>query len=342
MKIERKTVRKAGGFGAGQAPDPLTLVVGSTEYKEEDSTITIPQPVQVISDGTTDYYPDASGKVTIPGGGGGVSDVTLNGSSVVSGGVAAVNAATTVTINGQTKTVDAGGNIDLGEGATVDKIYLPVNTLCGLTKRGGYGFDNQTTNRWGAVAAERSKGGWTSVLNDSFNASTYSWFIPRPTTQIYVTTSMINGVSVSEIVIDTFGNNNNIDKVLIVPHVLNNGSLLQVPILYVHKMIRNRITAYHVLYGNTYYLPLDQSDYLYELPWFEAASGDPLSETGFYEDYDIEGQPVILVEGTQLGTIAQTMFADGGCIIDLTQLSTGQHKYRLEVATNGTATLSPL
>lgn len=115
MKIERKTVRKAGGFGAGQAPDPLTLVVGSTEYKEEDSTITIPQPVQVVSDGTTDYFPDASGKVTIPGGGGGgVTDVELNGSSVVSGGVAEVNATTAVKMNNTTIPVDANGVIDLG------------------------------------------------------------------------------------------------------------------------------------------------------------------------------------------------------------------------------------
>lgn len=138
MKIERKTIRRAtAGGGSEGSTDPLKLVIGSTEYTEENKTITIPQGVNSIAQGGSSYFPDSDGKVTLPSGG-----------SVES-----------VSANGTTYTPDEQGDVNLGGVVKsieyIRNTYTPdengkvtINSIAGYFASGLNGLNvNGTTQR---------------------------------------------------------------------------------------------------------------------------------------------------------------------------------------------------
>jgi hypothetical protein len=138
MKIERKTIRRAtAGGGSEGANDPLKLVVGSTEYTEENKTITIPQGVNSIEQGGNSYFPDNEGKVTLPSGGS-VESVSANGTTYTPDGQGDVNlggVVKSIEYIRNTYTPDANGKVT-------------INTIAGYFASGLNGLNvNGTTQR---------------------------------------------------------------------------------------------------------------------------------------------------------------------------------------------------
>lgn len=138
MKIERKTIRRAtAGGGSEGSTDPLKLVVGSTEYTEENKTITIPQGVNSIEQGGNSYFPDNEGKVTLPSSGS-VESVSANGTTYQPDGQGDVNlggVVKSVEYIRNTYTPDANGKVT-------------INTIAGYFASGLNGLNiNGTTQR---------------------------------------------------------------------------------------------------------------------------------------------------------------------------------------------------